>query len=202
MIGRLSGIIKEKHPPHILLDVNGVGYALLVSMNTFYTLPDVEETAILFTHLLVREDALTLYGFSTRDERQFFEQLIKINGIGAKMALAILSGITRDDFVTAVQYDDLTSLVKLPGIGKKTAERIIIEMRDKIKQWPVNETVRAEPPVDGSASTEIAAQDAIEALISLGYKPADAAKMINRQDKQGKNSEQLIKSALRNSLTG
>lgn len=202
MIGQLNGKLLEKHPPMLLLDVNGVGYEVNASMATFYDLPEVGQESRLFTHLLVREDALTLYGFSTAQERTFFLNLIKINGVGAKLALAILSGISLNDFVCAVQNDDITTLVKLPGIGKKTAERLIVEMRDKISTWANTDSMDTDKnPISASNSIpDSAGHDAIEALISLGYKRVQAEKMVKSLDQQGQSSEDLIKLALKNSL--
>jgi Holliday junction DNA helicase RuvA len=206
MIGRLSGKIIEKQPPQLLIDINGVGYEVQASMTTFYDLPELEQAVILHTHLVVREDAQILYGFSTLQERLFFKQLIKINGVGPKLALTILSGISSAEFVTAVQNDDVTRLVRLPGIGKKTAERLIVEMRDRITQWMVETDASkigtVEKPSQNTAKNQQhnPIQEAISALISLGYKQADANKMVAGLNKENQSSEQLIKAALKNSL--
>jgi holliday junction DNA helicase RuvA len=207
MIGRLSGKIIEKQPPQILLDVNGVGYEVQASMTTFYDLPELEQAVTLHTHLVVREDAQILYGFSTGQERLFFRNLIKINGVGPKLALTILSGISSQEFVLAVQNDDVTRLVRLPGIGKKTAERLIVEMRDKITQWmtEVGSTSSFDNSLASNQDSLINQQvnpvnEAVSALISLGYKTADASKMVSRLNKEDQSSEQLIKLALKNSL--
>jgi len=208
MIGRLSGKILEKQPPQLLLDVNGVGYEIQASMTTFYELPELSQAVTLHTHLVVREDAQILYGFSTDQERVFFRQLIKINGVGPKLALTILSGISSVEFVQAVQNDDVTRLVRLPGIGKKTAERLIVEMRDRITQW-IAESDSTNSDQNDSSLNQAAintqqnnpVQEAISALISLGYKQADANKMVARLNKENQSSEQLIKLALKNSLS-
>ncbi|MFK5985864.1 MAG: Holliday junction branch migration protein RuvA [Pseudomonadota bacterium] len=209
MIGRLSGKIIEKQPPQLLLEVAGVGYEIQASMTTFYDLPELEQSVSLHTHLVVREDAHILYGFSSQQERLFFKTLIKINGVGPKLALTILSGISSNEFVVAVQNDDVTRLVRLPGIGKKTAERLIVEMRDRITQWLADgnscdivvgqsEQNSAANALNGVNNNPV--QEAISALESLGYKPADARKMISALNKENQNSEQLIKLALKNSI--
>ena len=208
MIGRLSGKILEKQPPQLLLDVNGVGYEIQASMTTFYELPELSQTVTLHTHLVVREDAQILYGFITDQERLFFRQLIKINGVGPKLALTILSGISSVEFVQAVQNDDVSRLVRLPGIGKKTAERLIVEMRDRITQWIAeSDNTNIDKNLDLSNQEALSqqnnspVQEAISALISLGYKQTDANKMVSRLNKENQTSEQLIKLALKNSLS-
>ncbi len=133
MIGRLRGIILEKQPPLVLLETGGVGYEVHLPMTCFYELPDVGKEAIIFTHFIVREDAQLLYGFNNKQERTLFKELIKTNGVGPKLALAILSGMSAQQFVNAVEREELAALVKLPGIGKKTAERLIVEMKDRFK---------------------------------------------------------------------
>ena len=201
MIGRLYGKIIEKQPPDLLLDVNGVGYEVSASMSTFYQLPELDKAVILHTHLVVREDAQILYGFISRQERSFFRSLIKINGVGPKLALAILSGISGDEFVLAVQNDDITRLTRVPGIGKKTAERLIIEMRDKINDWFSSSSAESlSTPVQTLSATHNPVQEATSALISLGYKAAEAGKMIAKLEKTDKSSEELIKMALKNSI--
>ncbi len=206
MIGRLSGQIIEKQPPQLLLDVNGVGYEVQASMTTFYELPELEQPVVLHTHLVVREDAQILYGFISKQERVFFRTLIKINGVGPKLALTILSGISSHEFVQAVQNDDVTRLVRLPGIGKKTAERLIVEMRDKISQWMADSNASdMNTEQDVSLNSIVAQQnnpvhEAINALETLGYKTADANKMVAGLNKEGQSSEQLIKLALKNSI--
>lgn len=200
MIGWLQGKILEKQAPYLLLNVNGVGYELQAPMTTFYALEN-RDTVELFTHLAVREDAQQLYGFASRDERSLFRNLIKVNGVGPKLALAILSGMDVQRFVLCVQSDDVNALVKIPGIGRKTAERLLIEMRDRLKDWYVegaaalSATAVAGKPLDNS---RLLVQEAESALIALGYKPQDAAKMIqavNNDDIQ--TAEALIRAALK-----
>ncbi len=158
-------------------------------MSTFYHLPDLQHTVTLLTHLIVREDAHLLYGFSERQERNLFRALIKVNGVGPKLALAILSGITTQEFVQCVRENDISRLVHIPGIGKKTAERLVIETRDALADW----TCATTPPL---APEQQYIQDAISALTTLGYKPADAQRAIKQVQQQGGNSEELIRLAL------
>lgn len=193
MIGRLRGTVAAKTPPVMLIDVNGVGYDVEVSMNTLFKCPEVGESVTLLTHFVVREDAQLLYGFSDERERQLFRDLIKVNGVGPKLAITILSSIEPNQFVFCVQQQDTASLVKLPGVGKKTAERLVIEMKDRLKDW-VGET-------RGSTSTTApansATQEAVAALITLGYKPPQATRMVALVDAEGKSSENLIRDALK-----
>jgi len=144
VIGRLTGELVEKSPPELLIDVSGVGYELEASMNTFYKLPDVGTFVTLYTHFVVREDAQLLYGFADKNERTLFRTLIKVNGVGPKLALTILSGISVQEFIRTVQHEDSTALVRLPGVGKKTAERLIIEMKDKLDRLELPTRVEAE----------------------------------------------------------
>ncbi len=198
MIGRLTGILLEKQPPHLLLDVNGVGYELDAPMSTFYELPQTGEKVSLFTHLVVREDAWLLCGFASQGERRMFRDLIKVNGVGAKLAMAILSGISADEFARCIQDGDSSTLVRLPGVGKKTAERLIIEMRDRLKHWapeglPGLTTANS---VVGQANDP--GRDAVSALVSLGYKPQEASRMVSKVNNDDiESSEELIKAALR-----
>lgn len=189
MIGCLRGIIIEKQPPLVVVDVNGVGYEVYAPMSTFYHLPDLQHTVTLLTHLVVREDAHLLYGFYQRQERNLFRALIKVNGVGPKLALAILSGITTHEFVQCVRENDISRLVHIPGIGKKTAERLVIETRDALADW----ASATAPPL---APEQQHIQDAISALTALGYKPADAQRAIKQVQQQGGNSEELIRLAL------
>lgn len=193
MIGRLKGTVISKQTPDLMLDVNGVGYELLIPLNTFFEIPDIGETVALHTHFVVREDAQQLYGFSQLEERGLFRNLIKVNGVGPKMALAILSAMTASDFVHCVRANDIATLVKVPGVGKKTAERLLIEMRDKIASMAISETVEPAQNLGKDISAE-----AESALIALGYKPQDAAKMISRVAQEDiKTAEQLIRAALK-----
>ncbi|MFL2499905.1 MAG: Holliday junction branch migration protein RuvA [Porticoccaceae bacterium] len=193
MIGRLQGKVLSKQAPDLLLDVQGVGYELLVPLNTFFDIPEIGEIVTLHTHFVVREDAQQLYGFSRLEERLLFRHLIKVNGVGPKMALAILSGMSAKEFSRCVQKDEVTTLVKIPGVGKKTAERLLIEMRDKITK------------IVGESSEDIVEQvtqdinlEAESALTALGYKPQDAAKMVSRvAGEHITDAEQLIRAALK-----
>lgn len=194
MIGRLRGIILEKQAPELVIDVQGVGYEVSAPMSTFVHLPAINEEVSLFTHLIVREDAQLLYGFSTIRERLLFRSLLKVNGVGAKLALTILSGSDVDDFSRSVQEGDAASLTRLPGVGKKTAERLIIEMRDRLKN--ISGAMGLKPVVSAAAKLAGAKDEAAEALVSLGYKPAEAEKMIRSLDADGLNTEQVIKLAL------
>ena len=200
MIGRLQGILVDKQPPWLLLDVNGVGYELEAPMTTFYQLPAVDEPLTLYTHLVVREDAQLLFGFASLDERHLFRSLIKVNGVGAKLALTILSGISAQEFARCVQDNDTVSLVRLPGVGKKTAERLVVEMRDRLSDWQPGEPV--ESPGGGTrvGVTGDASREAVTALISLGYRPQEASRMVSRLDISGLDSEDIIKAALKSSL--
>ncbi|RKZ96932.1 MAG: Holliday junction branch migration protein RuvA [Gammaproteobacteria bacterium] len=194
MIGRLRGIILEKQAPDIVLDVQGVGYEVAAPMSTFFNLPAIDEEVTLFTHLIVREDAQLLYGFATVRERLLFRSLLKVNGVGAKLALTILSGSDVDDFARSVQEGDAASLTRLPGVGKKTAERLIVEMRDRLKE--VSGAMGLKPVESKAAKLAGAKDEAAEALVSLGYKPSEADKMIRSLDSEGLTTEDLIKLAL------
>jgi len=198
MISRLTGILAAKRAPQILIDCHGVGYEADVSMTTYYKLPEVGEQISIWTHLLVKEDAHSLVGFNDEQERKLFRQLIRINGVGPKMALTILSGIDEQQFARCIANDDVAMLTRLPGVGKKTAERLIIEMRDKI------DALVGEMPLQQlAAGTHSVVSEAIEALQALGYKPADAEKMIGRAQQQGEpanSASQLIKMALQTTV--
>ena len=194
MIGRLRGIILEKQAPDLVLDVQGVGYEVAAPMSTFFNLPAIDEEVTLFTHLIVREDAQLLYGFATIRERLLFRSLLKVNGVGAKLALTILSGSDVDDFARSVQEGDTASLTRLPGVGKKTAERLIVEMRDRLKE--VSGAMGLKPVESKAAKLAGAKDEAAEALVSLGYKLAEAEKMIRSLDSEGLSTEELIKLAL------
>ena len=193
MIGRLKGVVLNKQAPDLLLDVAGVGYELLVPLNTFFEVPDIGETVTLHTHFVVREDAQQLYGFSQLEERVLFRHLIKVNGVGPKMALAILSDMSVKEFSRCVQRDEVATLVKIPGVGKKTAERLLIEMRDKISSIGDGSS----EPVAEQVTQDISLE-AESALTALGYRPQDAAKMVNRvAGEHITNAEQLIRAALK-----
>ncbi len=196
MIGRIRGILLEKQAPQLLIDVNGIGYDVSAPMSTFYNLPELDETITLHTHLVVREDAHTLYGFGTENERAMFRALIKINGVGAKLALTILSGISAEDFIVCIMDGNIAGLTRLPGVGKKTAERLIVEMKDKLKDWG---TVAQDSASDKPAAVlqpADAVADAVSALIALGYKPPEASKMVRVVDAKDLSSEEIIRQAL------
>jgi Holliday junction DNA helicase RuvA len=197
MIGLLRGIILEKQPPHLLLDVNGVGYEIDAPMSTFYHLPDIGKEVTLHTHFVVREDAHSLFGFFAREERALFRTLLKVNGVGPRLALTILSSIAPNEFVRCVINNDTASLVRLPGVGKKTAERLIIEMRDKLSSWQGtgSEHILAITPTDKGGRNPLI-QDAISALVSLGYKPQEASRVISKVDDGQLTSEDMIRRAL------
>lgn len=203
MIGRLRGTLLEKQPPWLVVDVGGVGYELEASMNTLVALPGVGEAVQLYTHLSIREDAHLLYGFFREPERALFRALIRVNGVGPKLALAILSGMEQDQFIRCVMDDDVKALTRLPGVGKKTAERLIVEMRDRFPHWG-NERDEGLDAVGQAAVTERARDplaDAEAALIALGYKPAEAARMLSGLDGR-QPIEVLIKAALTRKLAG
>jgi Holliday junction DNA helicase RuvA len=201
MIGRLRGTLLEKQPPLLLLDVGGVGYEVEAPMGTFYQLPEIGATVTLHTHLVVREDAHLLFGFATESERRLFRTLIKVNGVGAKLALTILSGINADEFARCVQDNDTAALVRLPGVGKKTAERLIVEMRDRLADW---EGAVVLPGTSPAAATEPSTanemKDAISALVSLGYKPPEASRLVSKVEAEGLSSEEIIRAALKQAV--
>ena len=196
MIGRLQGTILEKQPPSILIDVQGVGYELEASMSTFYQLPDCGENITLHTHLVVREDAQLLYGFYSLSERQMFRNLIKISGVGPKLALTILSGMSAEGFSRCIMDGDSKALTRLPGVGKKTAERLVIELKDRLEK---DDSTKLSGSTGTTASIERQANpvnDAVSALISLGYKAQQASQMIRDIDVEAKSTEEIIRAAL------
>src|SRR5690606_8439100 len=178
MIGRIRGKLLEKQAPEILVDVSGVGYEIHAPMTTIYQLPALGEDVELFTHLVVREDAHLLFGFASAQERALFRALIKVNGVGPKLALTILSGMDVQDFVRCVRDGDTAGLVRLPGVGKKTAERLLIEMRDRLRDWHADGVAVGEGAARLPAGAADHRLDAESALIALGYKPQEASKMI------------------------
>ncbi|MGM0783069.1 MAG: Holliday junction branch migration protein RuvA [Pseudomonadota bacterium] len=204
MIGRLRGTLLDKQPPWLVVDVGGVGYELEASMTTLVALPGVGEGVSLYTHLVVRDDAHLLYGFAREQERALFRALIRVNGIGPKLALAILSGMDEEAFMHCVMDDDAKALTRLPGVGKKTAERLIIEMRDRFPHWERQDGV-ALPTQPASASMDLPGSDPLAdaeaALVSLGYKPAEAAKMLVGLE-DDLSTEAMIKAALTRRLAG
>ncbi len=192
MIGRIRGVLLEKEPPAMLVDVAGVGYELEAPMTTFYDLPTVGSEVTLHTHMVVREDAQLLFGFSRVSQRSLFRSLLKVNGIGPRVALAILSGLNEDEFALCVANEDITRITKVPGIGKKTAERLIVEMRDKVD-------VISAPATDGSriATKVDPASEAVNALMALGYKGNEASRLVRNVSGDGLSIEDIIRQALR-----
>ncbi len=201
MIGRIRGTLLEKTPPYILVDVQGVGYELEAPVSTFARLPDIGQLVTLHTHLIVREDAHVLCGFSSEDERRLFRLLIKVNSVGAKLALGILSGISANDFIRCVQEKNTTALTRLPGVGKKTAERLIIEMRDRLAdiELPATRNVAGKELVTGAANdtTRDVTRDVISALVSLGYKPQEASRLLQSVDTDGQDMQSILRAALK-----
>lgn len=197
MIGRLRGKIILKQPPRLMLDVQGVGYEVDATMSTFYQLPEVGQEVVLHTHLIVREDAHLLFGFASEAERSLFRNLIKVSGIGARTALVILSGMSADQFTRCVLESDVTSLVRLPGVGKKTAERLVIELRDRLD---ANDHAEHGMPAIKRTTVASPVDDAQSALIALGYKPAEATRMVQAVDSKGLDTENIIRLCLQNAV--
>ncbi|MES2490245.1 MAG: Holliday junction branch migration protein RuvA [Pseudomonadota bacterium] len=195
MIGRITGKLISKQPPQLLVDVMGVGYEVEAPMSTFYKLPPVGETISLLTHLTVREDAHLLFGFATASEKELFRDLIKISGVGPKLALSILSGVNADDFWGMVRAGDTARLTKIPGVGKKTAERLVIEMRDKAG---AAESTGIPGTTLGTAAGPL--QEARAALNALGYKPAEIQRFTEAVYKDGMTTEQIIQEALKRAV--
>ena len=201
MIGFLRGKLVHKAPPFLVLDVQGVGYEVEAPMTTFYDLPAINEEIKLHTHLVVREDAHILFGFSTEADRTLFRTLIKVNGVGPKLALTILSGQSAEEFHRCIHDNDTQALVRLPGVGKKTAERLIVEMRDRLPDlgdsamtMGIDTTGLATPAIGNPK------QEAVSALCSLGYKPLDASKMVQNISSEGKSCEDIIRLALQGAV--
>ncbi|MDA8365152.1 MAG: Holliday junction branch migration protein RuvA [Gammaproteobacteria bacterium] len=195
MIGRLCGTLLHREPPLLLVDVGGVGYELEAPMSTFYDLPQAGENVTLFTHLVVRDDAHLLYGFSRDRQRRLFRSLLKVNGVGPRVALAILSGLSDEDLLRCIAQEDIARLTRVPGIGRKTAERLIIELRDKVEPAPTAGAVHpAAVPSDPM-------QEAVSALVALGYKPQEANRAVSAVPPEGLRSEEIIRQALK-SLAG
>ncbi|MEX0976415.1 MAG: Holliday junction branch migration protein RuvA [Woeseia sp.] len=193
MIGSIRGRLAFKQPPQVILDCSGVGYEIETPMSTFLDLPPIGSEVFLHTHLQVREDAHTLFGFATEQEKSLFRLLLKVNGVGARMALAILSGMGVADFYRAVQYEDTASLTRIPGIGRKTAERLIIEMRDRIDK----QAGAVQRTAGGMAVTHSPRGEAFDALVALGYKPQEVKKLMEQLDIDDKSAEDIIRAALR-----
>jgi Holliday junction DNA helicase RuvA len=194
LIGFLRGRIAYKRPPQLAVEVAGVGYEIEAPMSTFYALPAVGAEILLHTHLVVREDAHILYGFSTERERTLFRELIKVSGVGPRIALAILSGATVDEFQRCVEQQDVASLVRIPGIGRKTAERLVVETRDRLRGLGDGFAAAGAGPTAGPAGPQ---SEAFSALLALGYKPAEITRLLNSVDPQVTATEEIIRQALR-----
>ena len=193
MIGRLQGVLLRKEQPALMLDVGGVGYELEAPMTTFYELPAVGERVTLYTHLVVREDAHLLYGFVREAQRRLFRELLKVNGVGPRVALAVLSGLSDEEFSRCVAQEDIARLTKVPGIGRKTAERLVIELRDKLpKDVPLPASTAAGPAAPGDPVSE-----AVSALVALGYKPNEASRAVRGASTKGLSAEEIIRQALK-----
>jgi Holliday junction DNA helicase RuvA len=204
MIGSIRGILLEKQPPEILIEAGGVGYEVQVPMTSFYQLPEIGQEVSLCVHFVVREDAQLLFGFANKQERAVFRELIKASGVGPKLALTILSGMNAAQFMQAISLDDVTGLTKLPGVGKKTAERLVIELRDRLTKLSVAPSnteafgrVASLPLENTFLQSNDVKEEALSALVALGYKPAQGSKMINSVYKADMRSETLIREALR-----
>lgn len=195
MIGRLHGKLILKEPPALLIDVNGVGYELDAPMTTFYDLPAIGETVTLHTHLVVRDDAHLLYGFSRENQRRLFRSLLKVSGVGPRVALAILSGLTVDEFVACITAEDVARMICVPGIGRKTAERLIVEMRDKV-QAMVGGVSGSTPATAGDVAMNPQGE-AVSALMALGYKPAEANRLVRTVESEGLGTEEIIRQSLK-----
>jgi Holliday junction DNA helicase RuvA len=200
MIGRIQGTLVAKHPPQLLVDVQGLGYELEAPMSVFYELPELGATVTLLTHLMVREDAHVLYAFGSDSERALFRHLLKVSGVGAKMALAILSAMDANRFAECVQYEDLAALCRVPGVGKKTAQRLVVEMKDRLAAG-LPSVAPARPAragqVQSPASDLSPLSEAVHALEALGYRPADAARMARAASEQAETTEEIIRVALK-----
>jgi len=201
MIGFLRGRLAAKHPPQLLIDVGGVGYEVEAPMSTFYGLPALNAEVSLFTHLVVREDAHILFAFGSERERRLFRELLKVSNVGPKLALALLSGMSVDAFLLCVEGSDADALVRIPGVGRKTAERLLIEMRDRIKHLgePAGALPSAGRPADANAGAQA---EAFSALIALGYKPAEVTRLLRGVDTSVQTTEEVIRRALQAAATG
>lgn len=204
MIGRIRGILVEKQPPEVLIEASGVGYEIQMPMTSFYTLPNVGDEVTVYTHFVVREDAQLLFGFADKFERSLFRELIKANGVGPKMGLTILSGMSAKQVLLNVQNEDISALVSLPGIGKKTAERLVVELKDRLAKFVKNQDSEVMLPVmegnrveDTFVMANDAKEEALSALVALGYKPQQASKMVNGVYQDGMESESVIRDALK-----
>ena len=198
MIGFLKGRLALKQPPALVVDVNGVGYELEAPMSTFYGLPAAGEPVALYTHLVVREDAHILFGFGTDGERRLFRGLLKVSGVGPKIALGILSGASVDDFLRIIEAEDVAMLTRIPGIGRKTAERVIIEMRDSAQKLAVPNAGAGN--ASDSAGAMSAQSEAFGALVALGYKPPEASRLLKAADEPGLSTTEIIRRALKSAV--
>lgn len=201
MIGFLRGVLLDKSSTELVVDVGGLGYEVLVPLTTQIQLPATGSEVQLYTHLVVREDAQLLYGFASRRERDLFRELIKVSGVGPKMGVTILSGVDADEFARLVQDNNSAALMRLPGIGKKTAERLLIDMPDRLAQWQRSET-NASTASTGSPSRNTLLSEAEAALIALGYKPQQASRAVAAVEGEATSSEELIRLALRSMVKG
>ena len=192
MIGWLRGRLAAKNPPALLVDVNGVGYECEAPMSTFYALPAAGGEVTLRTHLVVREDAHVLYAFGTEDERRLFRGLLKVSGVGPKLALGILSGMSVEDFMRCIEAEDADLLVRVPGVGRKTAQRLLIDMRDRVREFAAASATL--PPAAGGAGA--AQAEASSALLALGYRPAEITRLLKAVDEEITTTEELIRRAL------
>ncbi len=195
MIGSVRGRLAAKHPPQLLVEVSGIGYEIEAPMSTFYGLPAAGAEVSLYTHLVVREDAHVLFGFGTERERSLFRELIKVSGVGPRIALALLSGINVDDFHRCIEAQDVAALVRVPGIGRKTAERLVVEMRDRLQGAVVTGLAAGGSSVPAGAGR--AQSEAFSALVALGYKPAEVTRLLKKVDPSVASTEELIRHALR-----
>jgi Holliday junction DNA helicase RuvA len=197
MIGLLRGTVLDKQPPHLLLDVQGVGYEVEVPLTTFCELPGAGAPVTLYTHLAIREDAHTLYGFARLADRDLFRHLLRVNGVGARLALAILSGMDAGTLAACIQAGDTAALVRLPGVGRKTAERLVMELRDRLDAIA---GIRLTRPGTAARPPSTPLEDAVTALIGLGYKPQEASRMVRAIDTAELSSEEIIRTALQASV--
>ena len=207
MIGRLEGQLLEKYPPSLMLDVGGLGYELEAPLTIFSLLPELGQSCVLFTHLVAREEEQRLFGFITRQDRDIFRLLLKVNGVGPKMALALLSGMDTYDLAWCVEHADIVRLTQLPGIGRKTAERIIVDMRDRltnISEALANESKRSSDGRSAVGDVALVADptsEAVAALVALGFRSADAKQRVNAVGAQGLDVEQLVRRALQGGIS-
>lgn len=202
MIGRLRGVLCEKNPPEILLDVSGVGYEVQLPMSSFYQLPEAGQETTIYTHFVVREDAQLLFGFTRHSERALFRELIKTNGVGPKLGLTLLSGMSAEQLIHCIAQEQVSALVKLPGVGRKTAERLVVEMKDRLAKFGDGESLPLpEPAADATIEDTFiqgdAVGDAVSGLVALGYKPQQAQRAISKVEAPGLSSEELIRAALK-----